>query len=69
MALSGRLALASPLVTTDVIMVSTFPYLAIRYGASDIPATVANGRLAFMGAYPEAEYVDRVMAAAAGPKR
>jgi hypothetical protein len=43
-------------------MVNLFPYLAVRYQASDVPATVAI----VVGSVPEAEYVEAI-ARAAGP--
>jgi predicted DsbA family dithiol-disulfide isomerase len=51
-------------VTTDVIMVPFFPYLAVRYGVTDVPATVVNGRLRIVGPRDEAEYVDALLATA-----
>lgn len=64
MSLSTRFALAAPRVTTDVIMVSLFPYLAIRHGADDVPTTVVNGRKAAVGALGEADYLARVLGGA-----
>lgn len=45
-------------------MVNLFPYLAVRYQAADVPATVANGRAIVIGSAPEAEYVDAIVRAA-----
>ncbi len=44
-------------------MVPLFPYLAVRYGVSDVPSTVVNGRLTVVGPRDEAEYLDAVFAA------
>jgi hypothetical protein len=63
--LSTGLAVASPLVTTDVIMVNLFPYLAVRYQADDVPTTAIDGRKAIVGVVDEAEYVARVVAGTA----
>ena len=49
--------MASGLVTTDIVMVNLFPYLAIRYGATDVPTTVVNGQKRIVGPAPEDEYV------------
>ncbi len=49
--------MASELVTTDIVMVNLFPYLAIRYGATDVPTTVVDGRKRVVGPAPEDEYV------------
>jgi hypothetical protein len=58
------MAIESERLTTDVIMVNLFPYLAIRYQISDVPTTVVNGRTALAGPLAEAEYVARILAAA-----
>lgn len=67
MSLSARLAIESDLITTDVNMVDLFPYLAVRYQADDVPATVVNGTKAVVGSLPEDEYVTRILAARARP--
>lgn len=64
MTLSLRMAVESPLVTTDVINIAVLPYLAIRHGVEDVPTVVANGRRAVVGILGEDEFVDRVLAAA-----
>ena len=62
MTLATRLAMASERVTTDVIMVNLFPYLAIRYQADDVPTTVVNGTKTLVGTCDEAEAVAKVLA-------
>ena len=42
-------------------MVPLFPYLAVRYGVADVPATVVNGRLAAVGSRDETEYLDAIL--------
>ena len=64
MALSTAAAMASELVTTDVVMVNLFPYRAIRYGVDDVPATVVNGEKRVVGVVPEAAYVEQIVRAA-----
>jgi len=44
-------------------MVNLFPYLAVRYQAPDVPATVANGRTIVVGSAPEEDYVDAIVRA------
>jgi hypothetical protein len=63
-ALSTRMAIESERLTTDVIMVNLFPYLAIRYQVTDVPTTVINGRNALAGPRAEAEYLPQILAAA-----
>ena len=53
--------MASELVTTDIIMVNLFPYLAIRYGVTDVPATVVDGQKRVVGPLPEDEYVSAIV--------
>ena len=43
-------------------MVPLFPYLAVRYGVTDVPATVVDGRLTVVGPRDESEYLDAVLA-------
>jgi hypothetical protein len=62
--LSARLALESALITTDVVMVPLFPYLAIRYGVTDVPTTVVDGIARVVGPRPEDEFVDAIVSAA-----
>ena len=62
MALSARFALASPLVSTDVIMVPLFPYLAVRYGVADVPTTVVNGTRRAVGPLEEDAYLTALLA-------
>lgn len=45
-------------------MVNLFPHLAVRYQATDVPATVANGRTIVVGSAPEDEYVEAITRAA-----
>lgn len=45
-------------------MVNLFPYLAVRYQATDVPTTVANGRAVVLGSVAEADYVEAIVRAA-----
>lgn len=62
------MAIETALLTTDVVMVNLFPYLAIRHQVDNVPTTVVNGRDKLVGPLAEAEYVRRVLGAA-GPER
>jgi hypothetical protein len=62
--LSARLAIESELITTDVVMVPLFPYLAIRYAVSDVPTTVVDGVARVVGPLPEDEFVETIVNAA-----
>ena len=63
MALSARLAIESPWITTDIINVAVLPYLAVRHGVDDIPTTVVNRRKACVGVLAELEFIREVIAA------
>lgn len=62
MALSARFALESDHVTTDVVMVPLFPYLAVRYGVADVPTTVVNGTRSVVGPLEEDAYLTALLA-------
>ncbi|HXD95513.1 MAG TPA: thioredoxin family protein [Candidatus Acidoferrum sp.] len=62
--MSTAAALASEHLTTDIVMVNLFPYLAVRYQASDVPTTVADGRTIVVGSVPEESYVEAIVRAA-----
>ena len=61
MALSARFALASDRVTTDVVMVPLFPYLAVRYAVADVPTTVVNGASRVVGPLAEEAYLTALL--------
>jgi hypothetical protein len=56
--------MVSEQVTVDVVMVNLFPYLAVRYQATDVPTTVIDGVRAVVGSLPEPDYVDAIVRAA-----
>jgi predicted DsbA family dithiol-disulfide isomerase len=59
------MALASPLVRSTSIEAQEFPDLARRYQVSAVPKIVLNERVEFMGAVPEAVFLEAVLAAVA----
>lgn len=61
MALSTRFALESDHVTTDVVMVPLFPYLAVRYDVADVPTTVVNGKGTVVGPLEEDAYLTALL--------
>jgi alkyl hydroperoxide reductase subunit AhpF len=62
-----RCALASSRVAAAAVEATEFAAAADRHGVVSVPATVANGRLAWVGALPEAVFVQRLRLAAAEP--
>jgi predicted DsbA family dithiol-disulfide isomerase len=64
--LAYRMALASPRVEARGIEAAEFAVEADRHGVQAVPAIVVDDRYAWAGAIPEAAFVERVLAAAAG---
>ncbi len=61
MSLANRMALASPLVSARTIEADEFPELSRQFGVQGVPRTVVNERGAFVGALPEAQFVEAVL--------
>jgi predicted DsbA family dithiol-disulfide isomerase len=61
--LATKLALESPWVSARGIEASEFAIEADRHGVHAVPAIVVGERYAWAGSVPEAEFVDRVLAA------
>jgi predicted DsbA family dithiol-disulfide isomerase len=59
------MAIENTHVQADVVEVSEFPHLAQRYAIRGVPKTVINERVEFVGALPEAQFVEHVQRAAA----
>ena len=62
-----RSALASPRVSAAAVAATEFAAAADRYGVVSVPATVVNGRLAWVGALPEPAFVERLLQVAGVP--
>lgn len=54
------MAVESAHVTADVIEAMEFPDLARRYAVRGVPKIVINETTEFVGALPEAQYVEHV---------
>ena len=61
MSLAHRLAIASDLITADVISVGEFPHLANKYAVYGEPRTVVNEDIQFEGSRPEADFMQQLM--------
>ena len=64
--LAYRCALASSHVSAAAVEATEFAADADRYGVVSVPAIVVGGRLAWVGAIPEAAFVERLLRVAAG---
>ena len=58
-----QFAMASEQVTADVVEISEFPQLAVKYQVQGVPATVINETVALVGAQPESAVLEKVLAA------
>jgi glutaredoxin-like protein len=65
--LAHQLALASDLVTADMVDASEFPELADKYGVYGVPRTVINETLHIEGAVPESALVAQLADLVAAP--
>jgi glutaredoxin-like protein len=59
--LAHKLALASDLVTADMVEASEFPHLANRYQVYGVPRTVIDDVIHIEGAAPEAQVISRLL--------
>ena len=58
--MAHQLAMESALVTADVIESNEFPQYSARYAVQAVPKTVVNERWEFLGAVPEARFLQEV---------
>ena len=49
--------MASEYITSDMVEVSEFPHLAVKYNVQGVPATIVNEKHSLVGAQPEMEVV------------
>jgi glutaredoxin-like protein len=59
--MANRMALASPKVRSLIVEANEYPELADRYQVQGVPRTVVNRSAAFVGALPEAMFVESVL--------
>ncbi|MCS7095830.1 MAG: thioredoxin family protein [Nitrososphaerota archaeon] len=62
-----KFAVESNHVKADVVNVSEFPHLGLRYGVMGVPKTVINNKVEFVGAVPEDIFMEYVLLAANSP--
>jgi hypothetical protein len=59
--LAHKLAMASDLVSADMVEATEFPHLAMKYHVQGVPRTVINETTHIEGAVPEKALVSRLM--------
>ena len=55
--------MANEFVTASMVEANEFQDLSMEYGVSSVPHIVINGKVTFVGAYPEPQYVEEVLKA------
>ena len=60
--LGHKMAIASPMVTADMVESSEFPHLAVKYNVMGVPRTVINETVHIEGAVPEATVLEKLKA-------
>lgn len=55
--------MASGHITADLVEISEYPHLAVKYGVQGVPHTVINETTSLVGARPESALVDAVLQA------
>jgi hypothetical protein len=55
--------MASEHITSDMVEVSEFPHLGIKYGVHGVPHTIINEKESMVGSQPEMEVVKAVLKA------
>lgn len=63
--IAHQMAVEGGRVTADVVEAGEFPELADRYHVHGVPKVVVNETIEFLGAQPEARFLDHVLRAAA----
>ncbi|MEE8443511.1 MAG: thioredoxin family protein, partial [Dehalococcoidia bacterium] len=63
--LAHAMAMDNPRIAADVVEVQEFPLLGQQYMVANVPRTVINDRVQFVGAVPESVFVDKVLEAVA----
>ena len=59
--MANRMALASPKVRSLVVEANEYPELSDRFHVQGVPRTVVNRSGSFVGALPEATFVESVL--------
>jgi glutaredoxin-like protein len=65
--LAYKFAMENDFIRADVVDVSEFPHLGLKYGVMGVPKTVINERVEFIGAVPEEVLLEHVLLAARQP--
>jgi glutaredoxin-like protein len=58
-----RFALANHNVQADMVEISEFPYLAVKYSVQGVPVTIINEKYSVVGAVPDALLIEEIVKA------
>ena len=67
--LAHQFAMENPNIRADMVEVSEFPQLAVKYSVMGVPKTVINETIELVGQQPEEEFLRQVQAAARPPRQ
>ena len=59
-----KFAIENDLIRADVVDISEFPHLALKYAVMGTPKTIINEKVEFVGAFPEDLFLEHVLLAA-----
>jgi len=62
--LAHKFAIENELIKAEVIDVSEFPQVGLKYGVMGVPKTVINEKIEFVGAFPEDLFLEHILLAA-----
>jgi glutaredoxin-like protein len=65
--LAHQFAMENPHIQSDMVEVSEFPQLGVKYNVTGVPKTVINENIELVGLQPEEEFLRQVQAAARPP--
>ena len=65
--LAHKFAMENPVIQADMVEVSEFPQLGVKYNVMGVPKTVINENIELVGLQPEEEFLRQVKAAARPP--
>lgn len=58
-----KFAMANPLIRGDMVEISEFPHLAVKYAIQGVPQTIINETVPLVGAQPEMNIVQEILKA------
>jgi glutaredoxin-like protein len=61
-----KFAMASEHITGDMVEISEFPHLAVKYSVQGVPNTIVNDKESVLGAQPEGEFVKAILKSIGG---